>query len=107
MKKNNLKITFSLIFLVSFMFFLTFAAVPLYKLFCQVTGYGGTPKIVDIKDQIDINEIEYNIFTNYNYLQKLNEIYFDKTNVNALKNRIAFNDLKKQNIENFYTVGTR
>ncbi len=23
---------------------LTFAAVPLYRLFCQVTGYGGTPK---------------------------------------------------------------
>ena len=49
MKKENLKITFSLIFLVSFMFFLTFAAVPLYKLFCQVTGYGGTPKIVNLK----------------------------------------------------------
>ncbi len=24
---------------------LAFAAVPLYKLFCQVTGFGGTPKI--------------------------------------------------------------
>ena len=24
---------------------LTFAAVPLYRLFCAVTGYGGTPKI--------------------------------------------------------------
>ena len=64
-------------------------------------------KITFIKDQIDINEIEYNLFTNYNYLQKLNEIYFDKTNINASKNRIAFNDLKKQNIENFYAVGTR
>jgi len=25
---------------------LAFASVPLYQLFCQVTGYGGTPKIV-------------------------------------------------------------
>ena len=64
-------------------------------------------KINFIKDQIDINEIEYNLFTNYNYLQKLNKIYFDNTNVNVLKNRIAFNDFKKQNIENFYTVSTR
>ena len=28
-----------------FMLGLSFAAVPLYKLFCQVTGYGGTPLI--------------------------------------------------------------
>ena len=26
-----------------FMLSMSFAAVPLYKLFCQVTGYGGTP----------------------------------------------------------------
>ena len=25
---------------------LAFASVPLYQLFCQVTGYGGTPKVV-------------------------------------------------------------
>ena len=24
---------------------LSFASVPLYRLFCQVTGYGGTPQI--------------------------------------------------------------
>ena len=26
---------------------LAFASVPLYRLFCQVTGYGGTPKVVN------------------------------------------------------------
>ena len=26
---------------------LSFAAVPLYRIFCQVTGFGGTPQIVD------------------------------------------------------------
>ena len=72
MKKNNLKITFNLIFLVSFMFFLTFAAVPLYKLFCQVTGYGGTPKIVDIKDQIDISQKKIKIEFNSDVNKKLN-----------------------------------
>jgi len=56
MKKNNLKITFILIFVVSFMFFLSFAAVPLYKLFCQVTGFGGTPKIANFEDQTSVSE---------------------------------------------------
>ena len=28
------------------MFGLAYASVPLYQLFCQLTGYGGTPKIV-------------------------------------------------------------
>ena len=32
---------------VLFMLTMSYAAVPLYKLFCQVTGYGGTPKIVE------------------------------------------------------------
>ena len=42
------------------MLFLSFAAVPLYKLFCQVTGYGGTPKIVNIEDEIKIS-INYSL----------------------------------------------
>ena len=72
MKKNNLKITFSLIFLVSFMFFLTFAAVPLYKLFCQVTGYGGTPQIVNVKDPINVSEKKIKIEFNSDVNKKLN-----------------------------------
>ena len=27
---------------------LAFASVPLYRLFCQVTGFGGTPKTLDV-----------------------------------------------------------
>src|SRR5690606_16283218 len=30
---------------VLFMVILSFASVPLYKLFCQKTGYGGTPQV--------------------------------------------------------------
>tara|TARA_Y100000991_G_scaffold201440_1_gene174482 strand:+ start:110 stop:634 length:525 start_codon:yes stop_codon:yes gene_type:complete len=32
---------------VLFMLAMSYAAVPLYKLFCQVTGYGGTPMIAE------------------------------------------------------------
>ena len=38
---------FLLTLFVIFMLTMSYAAVPLYKLFCQVTGYGGTPKIAE------------------------------------------------------------
>ncbi len=39
---DNRSIAFSLAALVAGMVMLSFAAVPLYQLFCQVTGFGGT-----------------------------------------------------------------
>ena len=72
MRNNNLKITISLIFVVSFMLFLSFAAVPLYKLFCQVTGYGGTPKIVNVEDEIKVSEKKIKIEFNSDINKKLN-----------------------------------
>lgn len=43
-KKNRI-ILLVLLGLVVFMAGLSYAAVPLYKIFCQVTGYGGTPNV--------------------------------------------------------------
>ncbi len=40
--QNNKKLIISLSLVVMGMFSLAFAAVPLYDLFCRVTGYGGT-----------------------------------------------------------------
>ena len=54
------------------MFFLTFVAVPLYKLFCKVTGYGGTPKIVNVKDQINVSGKKIKIEFNSDVNKKLN-----------------------------------
>ena len=42
------KIKSQAIYLASFvviMIGISYASVPLYKIFCQVTGYGGTPKV--------------------------------------------------------------
>ena len=42
---------------------MSYAAVPLYKIFCKVTGYGGTPQISSennsykIKEKIDRNSV--------------------------------------------------
>lgn len=43
--RRNRMVAFTLAGLMSGMLGLSFAAVPLYRLFCQVTGYGGTPRI--------------------------------------------------------------
>ena len=49
--RNNLrKQAIYLSLFVIFMVLLSYASVPLYKLFCQVTGYGGTPKISEVKN---------------------------------------------------------
>jgi len=72
MNNNKFKTTLSLIFLVSFMLFLSFAAVPLYKLFCQVTGYGGTPKVVNVEDKIKVSEKTIKIEFNSDVNKKLN-----------------------------------
>ena len=84
---NNLKITFSLIFVVCFMLFLSFAAVPLYKLFCQVTGYGGTPKIVNVEDKIKISEKKIKIEFNSDVNKKLNWSF--KTEQRSIESKIG------------------
>ena len=35
---------------------LSFASVPLYKLFCQVTGFGGTPRVGAAADLMPVSE---------------------------------------------------
>ena len=44
-KAQNRKILFSCVFVVGAMVGLAYASVPLYKLFCQVTGFGGTTQV--------------------------------------------------------------
>ena len=47
MKRNKTIIIFCL-FTIIFMGALSFAAVPLYDLFCRVTGYSGVPNIINV-----------------------------------------------------------
>ena len=72
MKSNNLKVTLGLLFIVCFMLFLCLLSVPLYKLFCQVTGFGGTPKIVTVENQLDISKKKILIEFNSDVNKKLN-----------------------------------
>ncbi len=49
---RNRRVALWLMLLVGGMAGLAYASVPLYQLFCQVTGYGGTPQRVD-SGQVD------------------------------------------------------
>jgi cytochrome c oxidase assembly protein subunit 11 len=46
-QRRNLNTLMTLVGVVAFMTGLAYASVPLYRLFCQVTGYGGTPQRAD------------------------------------------------------------
>ena len=43
LRNNNKKLAILIFAIPLGMFLLAFASVPLYNLFCKVTGYGGTP----------------------------------------------------------------
>jgi cytochrome c oxidase assembly protein subunit 11 len=47
-KRNNARVALLLSVVLVGMIGLSFAAVPLYRLFCQVTGYGGTTQVADV-----------------------------------------------------------
>lgn len=45
LRRKNLSVMTSILAVVAGMLMLSYAAVPLYDLFCRVTGYGGTPQL--------------------------------------------------------------
>ena len=47
MSRRNHRVGFGLAGVVVLMVGLAFASVPLYRLFCQVTGFGGTPMLAE------------------------------------------------------------
>ena len=44
---RNRRVAIGVTLVLGFMFGASFAAVPLYDLFCRTTGYGGTPQVAD------------------------------------------------------------
>lgn len=50
--RSNRRIALSVLAMVVFMTGMSFAAVPLYRIFCQVTGFGGTPMIASAESPV-------------------------------------------------------
>ena len=59
------------------------------------------------QDQISINELEFSIFNNYEYLIKMQRIYFDKNENIDFNNRLSFNQYKDEELIDIYKVGIR
>ena len=64
-------------------------------------------KIKKTEDQININEIELSFYNSYEYLQKMQKIYFEIPEQNYLNQRISFYNFKNKNSESLHTVGIK
>lgn len=66
MRRRNLSVATMLGGLVAGMVGLAFASVPLYRLFCEVTGFGGTPRVdaAAVSSGISDREIEVRFDSN-------------------------------------------
>ena len=57
LKAQNKKSIIIISFIILFMLSLSFAAVPLYDIFCRVTGFGGTTQISNNAPKIVLNKV--------------------------------------------------
>ena len=97
------------------LFSFTLIAIGSLLYFANITrsiekeNYALKDQIKFTQDQININEIELSLYNSYDYLVKLQNIYFEKKNlVQKYKfQRISYSDFINENIENFHTVGIK
>jgi cytochrome c oxidase assembly protein subunit 11 len=67
--RKNKKLALSVLFMVVIMVGLAYASVPLYSLFCRVTGFGGTPQFAESAPDVSLireRKIRVNFTTNIN-----------------------------------------
>jgi len=64
-------------------------------------------KIIYIQDQININELEYSLYNNYKYLNKIQKIYFEDSNKINSNIKITFSSLIKKSLHDFHTIGIK
>jgi len=64
-------------------------------------------QIYNIQEQININEIEFSVFNSYEYLLKMQSIYFEKNENVNFDNRISFHDFKDKDLKKLFKIGIR
>ena len=105
LKLSNHKIVVILVTVVFFMLGLAYASVPLYDLFCRVTGFGGTPVVSLEKSEYSINQ-DINIRLDAN-VTNLNWKFYPEKNVYQIKigeNKVI--NYLAQNLSDEKQVGT-
>ena len=62
-------------------------------------------RISEFQEQLEVNEVEFNLYNNYSYLKQLQNIYFDFETTNSLgHNRISLQDFQNKELTNVYKV---
>ncbi|SVB01807.1 uncharacterized protein METZ01_LOCUS154661 [marine metagenome] len=94
---NNRAIVSGLLTIVVFMALLTYASVPLYNLFCRVTGFGGTPQISSANNSILLGDM-ISVRLDANTGSGLDWFFYPEENVHDV--RIGENNLVNYIVEN-------
>ena len=64
-------------------------------------------EISEYQEQLEINEVEFNLYNNYSYLKQLQKIYFDFEITNSPRNnRISLKDFQNRELANVYKVNS-
>lgn len=69
--RSNLGVVVLCVGVISAMAGLSYASVPLYRIFCQVTGYGGTTQRTELTDDIPVLDREVTVRFDGNLANKL------------------------------------
>ena len=64
-------------------------------------------KISLIKEKINVNELEFSLFISYEYLIKIQKIYFEKIENNNFDNRISYNYFEKKVFQDLHNISMR
>ncbi len=84
-EKNNLRVVGMCVGMVLAMGGLAYASVPLYQLFCQVTGYGGTTQVAETVDGIPVIDRDISVRFDANTEASLNWRFKPETRKVTLK----------------------
>ncbi len=71
-KRANLRVVVACVGVVIGMAGMSYAAVPLYKIFCQVTGYGGTTQRAEAADGVEVLSRQITVRFDGNIANSLN-----------------------------------
>ena len=80
---NNRAIVSASLILVVLMVILSYASVPLYNLFCRVTGFGGTPQISSMNNSVLLDDI-INVRLDANTGSGLNWSFYPEKNIHKV-----------------------
>ncbi|XWN31734.1 MAG: cytochrome c oxidase assembly protein [Devosia sp.] len=107
--KNHAKVALACVAFVAFMVGAAYASVPLYDLFCRVTGFGGTPSIATVEavEGIELRDREITVRFDANMAKGLPWTFRPVQRTMTVRiGEVAQADYVIENVSKTDTVGT-